>query len=149
MITSKTQNERKFLIDMAVREFNRQYRRNIDPKFCTINSIRATYGCTHGYEIKTIVENDFLRLRIYFNLQRYDKFCPYRLETDETDIPGRLGDEVYVMIGTINNYYVDNGIYRFRWLGDDPLSDDYFLFMSGEHVEFMTGEKVKYVDKGI
>lgn len=146
MALTKSQQEKVFLIGMAVREFNYQYRRKIDPTVCVIKSIRPTYGCKFGYEINTIREDDQVRLRVYFNLEHLDSFKPYRLEVDESDIPGELGDEVYVMIGTLNNYYVDSGTYRFRWLEPDASQMDYMLFMSGEHIEFLSGEKATYVE---
>ena len=133
--------ESQFLRDIAVREFNFQYHRDIDPILCTIKSIVGGYGCTHGYEIESMREGDHLRLRMYFNLGDLDQFLPYRLETDKSFATASLGDEVYVTIGTINQYYVDSGTYRFRTL-NTTTSDD-------KAIHFMNGEVLQYTDGGI
>lgn len=138
--------EREFLIGMAVTQFNIQYGRKIDPKLCNIRSIHKSYGCTHGYEIKSIREDDDLRLRIYFNIGDSDVFEPYRLEVDRSFIKSALGDEVYVMLGSIDAKYIESGIYYFRPLSELANPDNYALFVEGDLFEFMSGEKLSWVD---
>ena len=142
----KLPSESVFLRDLAVREFNFQYKRIIDPKLCSIRSIVATYGCTNGYEITTLDQADSLRLRMYFNLDEMDNFLPYRLETDSTIVQGGLGDEIYVMIGTINRYYVDSGVYKFRPIASAAVSDLLMYYVEGEVMQYIDGSNVEFLN---
>lgn len=144
MIDPGLPTERNFLINMAVRLFNEQYGRKIDPASCTLETIDSTYECNYGYEIRAL--HDSLRLRIYFTLGDIDFFAPYRLEVDTTYLPGGLGDEVYVMLGTVQRYYVDSGLYKFRknYVADISVFD-YIDDMNGIGLTFMTGESMQYV----
>lgn len=142
----KLEKESKFLRRMAVREFNFQYQRNIDPELCNIKSIRGSYGCKHGYEIESLREGDHLRLRMYFNLGDNDQLLPYRLETDDTFAQLTLADEVYVTIGTVNQYYVESGEYRFRTMtASAEDSAKVMTFMNGEVIQTMDGGTLEYV----
>lgn len=145
MANYKLPTESVFLRELAVREFNFQYKRNIDPALCTIKSIAAGYGCSHGYEITTNQTDDHLRLRLYFTLAEMDSFLPYRLETDSSMIQGELGDEIYVTIGTINQYYIDSGTYRFRTMTTSSGSTVLVHYMDGLAMTFMDGTNVEYV----
>ena len=137
--------ESQFLRTLAVREFNFQYKRNIAPGLCNIKSIAPGYGCTHGYEIESLRQGDHLRMRMYFNLGELDQFQPYRLETDTTFAKGTLGDENYVMIGTVNKYYVESGTYRFRTMAITEDDTKLLHFMNGEVMQFMDGSNTEYV----
>lgn len=139
--------EKQFLLQLAVGQFNRQYSRKINPSDCAIKSIRANYRCTHGYEVWTAQANDFLRLRFYFIMGDKTLFDPYRVETDETFLTQALGDEVYVMLGMMDQDYIDHDVYRFRWIGPSD-EGDFFTFMSDEPIDFMTGEKVHFANGG-
>ena len=138
----KLEKESKFLRRMAIREFNFQYHKNIDPDLCNIKSIRGGYGCKYGYEIVSLREGDNLRLRMYFNLGDNDQLLPYRLETDNTFAQGSLADEVYVTIGTVNQYYVESGEYKFRTM--TTSAED-----STKTMTFMNGEVFETMDEGI
>lgn len=146
MKISRSSLERRFLIDMAVLHFNRQYGRAIDPKLCGIKSIRTNYGCSHGYEIRTFQEDDHLRLRFYFTLADREVFDPYRLEVDERFVRDAIGDEVYVMIGTIPISYVENDIYRFRPIAEIIDEGSYVLYLEGDYFQFMSGERMTWVN---
>lgn len=146
MESAKLTRERQFLIRTAVMMFNRQYGKRIKPELCGVKSIRKNYGCTHGYEIKTFQENDQLRLRLYFTLGDRDQFEPYRLEVDQTFVQDALGDEVYVMLGTVSQMYVENDIYRFRPLSEIVNEGNYVLYTDGDFFEFMSGEKMQWVN---
>lgn len=147
MTVGKLVSEREFLIQLAVRQFNYQYKKQIDPTRCGVKSIRGNYGCTFGYEVDTIRENDHLRIRVYFNLLNQDSFEPLRLEVDDTFTTNELGDEVYVMIGTVNRYYIDSGTYKFRQIQEDPSRFEYMYIMDGDLFEYMSGEPARYVEK--
>ena len=146
MVNYKLEKESKFLRRMAVREFNFQYHRDINHELCNIKSIPGNYGCNHGYEIESLREGDNLRLRLYFNLGENDQLLPYRLETDNTFAKGGPGDEVYVTIGTVNQYYVESGEYKFRTMSA-PAEDNAktMTFMSGEVFQTLDGGILEYV----
>ncbi len=139
-------SEKVFLTELAVSRFNEQYGRSIDPAGCTIFSIVPNYGEAYGYEIATITTGDNLRLRIYFSLQNLDNLNPYRLEVDTTLIEGALGVEVYVSLGTVNSYWLDSGVYKFRWIQPDPA---YYAYMevveTGDRFKFMNGQDFQLV----
>ena len=142
----KLQSEELFLLNTAVKAFNKQYGRSIDPQLCTIRSIPGAYGKTYGYEILTARTDDFLRLRMYFSIGGLDAFSPYRIELQGDTAVGSLADEVYVMNGVVNRYYVDSGTYRFRWIGPQPHELLRFDDMDGVPMNWMDGDKVEYVE---
>ena len=137
------------MINLAVDKFNSQYGLNIDPDECTIVSIRSNYGCTYAYEIDTNRTDDALRLRMYFNLLNQDGLGDYRLEVDETFLKDQLGDEVYVAIGTVNSYYLDSGIYRFRTIGGAVYSELVMLDTDGAIMEFAEGGNFEFVESTV
>lgn len=145
-MASGLKKEREFLIDTAVDLFNRQYKRNIVADECTIVSIRPNYGCKYGYEIDTKRVDDNLRLRLYFNLEDFDAFGSYRLEVDENMLKGRLGDEVYVVLGRVNRYYVDSGTYKFRPIGGPVYNERVFKDMDDVAMQFMDGDNIEFID---
>lgn len=140
----KLEKESMFLRRMAIREFNFQYHKKIDPTLCDIKSISPGYKCSHGYEIESLREGDNFRIRLYFNLGDNDQLLPYRLETDDSFSKGSLGDEVYVTIGTINQYYVDSGEYRFRTLSSVEDETNMLHFMNGEVFQTIDGRILEY-----
>lgn len=144
-MTYALQSEELFLLNTAVKAFNKQYGRTIDPQLCTIRSVTPAYGKTHGYEITTARTDDFLRMRLYFSLGKLDAFSPYRVELQGEVAAGSLTDEVYVATGVVNQWYVDSGTYRFRWMGVHPHELLRFDDMEGVPMNWMDGEKAEYV----
>lgn len=149
MSLGKLKSEREFLIDLALHDFNQQYKKNIKSEVCAIRSIRPAYGTKYGYEIDTIRTDDYVRLRMYFNLEGINKFKPYRLEVDDTLAPGTLDDEVYVTIGTINPYYLDAGIYKFRWLNEDLNRYKFLMYVSGNVVETINSGYLRLINQDV
>lgn len=141
--------EKKFLIELALHEFNQQYQKNIKAEDCAIRSIKPAYGAKYGYEIDTVRTDDYVRLRMYFNLEGINKFKPYRLEVDKTLAPGQLGDEVYVTIGTVNHYYLDAGIYKFRWMNEDLSRYKFLMYMSGNVIQTVNSGYLKLINQGV
>ena len=140
------QDEQAFLIGMAVSQFNSQYNRDIDPEACSIHSIEPDYGTDLGYEVKTNLTSDYVRLRMYLGLERRDAIQAFRLETDKSMIVKNLGDEVYVAMGSLSSMYIDNGIYRFRWI-DEPISNEVQVTaMDSSAVTFMDGEQLTFME---
>lgn len=144
MATTGFLPEKEFLTRMAVTVFNRQYDQTIDWKSFTIRSIAPNYRCELGYEIDSV--DYYLRLRFYFNLGDKDLFLPYRLEVDKTVVVDALGDEVYVMLGTVQRYYKEQGIYRFRWIEPDVDAFHYIDDMDGNPLDFVVGgDKLQFM----
>ncbi len=145
MATGSIKEEKKFLKGLAVSMFNTQYGKNILAEECSIVSIRPNYGASLGYEISTMVLNDHLRLRVYFSMGASDSLQKYRLEVDEAFINRKLGDEVHVATGVLNRGWIEQGIYKFRWIAMDIGSINAVQFMSGEPITFTDGGVLEYV----
>lgn len=107
-------SENEFLINLAIKRFNEQHHKNLNPNGFNIRSIEARNYHKIGYEITSNIETDFLIIRIYLNIGSVDKLSNYSLDVlPNTTIKGELGDEVYVAHGTIDRYYLENNIYSF------------------------------------
>ena len=137
--------ERLFLIGLAITQFNEQYGRSIDHTACSIFSITPDYGSALGYEINTNEQDDNVRLRMYLSYDVRDGVAPYRLEADQSKYIAGLGDELYVTTGTVSQYYVDSGIYRFRWLAQPIAPVSPVVLINNAAWEFMTGAIVEFV----
>lgn len=144
-MNTKLKPEKQFLIDLALDQFKSQFGIDLNRERCDIRSIRPSYQSTHGYEVDTMREDDHVRIRLYFNLGQIDQFKPLRLEVDESIHKETLGDEIYAMVGTVNRFYVDAGIYRFRWLGIPLESRRMIHFMDGSVFEWLDGGIAEYV----
>lgn len=149
MSVGKLKSEKEFLIELALHQFNLQYKKNIKAEVCAIRSIKPGYGAKYGYEIDTIRTDDYVRLRMYFNLEGINKLKPYRLEVDKNFVPGQLDDEVYVTVGTVNPYYLDAGIYKFRWINEDLSRYKFLMYMNGNVVETQNSGYLKLVNQGV
>ena len=145
MVIYTGKSEKDFLKELALRQFNTQYQKNILVENCEIISIRANYGADLGYEISTKRADDYLRLRIYMSFQMQDSVGAYRLEVDNTKVEGHLGDEVRVALGSLNREWYENGIYRFSWIGVQFNPARTLLSMAGEPIMSMSGEVIESV----
>jgi hypothetical protein len=103
-----------FLTTLAVNAFNEQYQKSFTPNDFCIFSITPAPGFHLGYEIVSVRDGDFLRLRIYLNIGKCDQLSKYRLEVNHPSYENALGDEVYVALGEIDNYYKDSGMFKFN-----------------------------------
>lgn len=140
--------EREFLKKLAVDMFNAQYRKSVDWTTCGVRSILPTYGTTHGYEIETVRSSDFVRMRMYFNLAGLTDFSPYRIEVDSTYINDELGDEVYVTMGKVDPMWVEDGIYRFRWLTEDTSAFEMLTFVEDDSfIQFMDNDHIRLAEQ--
>lgn len=108
-------NEKEFLITMAVRKYNEQYARSIDPSQCDIRSIPTRQSYDRSYEIRTNRTDDYVKLNVHLNFGDFDHLYPYRLETEGSGL-GDLTDEVFVTTGTIDRYYQEQNVYKFQTL---------------------------------
>ena len=146
---SRVEDEKTFLIELAVTQFNNQYQRAIRQEVCGIRSLPPTYGTTHGYEVETVRSDDHVRIRMYFNLAKATRFDSIRLEVDTTQAVDSLGDEIYVMMGEVSLNYVESDIYRFRWLGEDTTRFRYLNLMTGELVHDMGGNYIRLEEQAV
>ena len=117
VITEPT--ERDFLIGLALNQFNAQFSRNFLVAECDIASIVPNSFSDRGYEVVTNRLDDKTRMRIYVTFGTDFFSSPYRLENSGPAIYEGLGDEVYVADISIPKTYLENGIYRFRWINLD------------------------------
>lgn len=140
--------ERDFLKGLAVNHFNTQYKKTLDKTKCAIRSIPATYSTTHGYEIETVNQADYVRIRMYFNIAGYTHFGKIRVEVDNTHVESGLGDEVYVMLGEVDPMWVDEGIYKFRWLPEDTTVYEYLSFVEDNSIiQYMEGDYLRLMEQ--
>lgn len=116
-------NEKTFIISMALDKYNSQFGTKFQAKNFEIFSIDPNIYYEKAYEIYSTRVDDYLRLRVYFNISDKDFLGPYRLEVTGPAQTAGLGDEVFVAIGTFDKYYLDEGIYKFRWIkGEQGVS---------------------------
>ena len=121
--------EQNFLLNLIVSKFNIQF--NTIWKLDDFFIYSITPNSTHilGYELKTKIISDFIRIRVYFNFGNYDELSDFNLSlspiTGDTGL-GNLTDEIYVSFGLIDNFYKDNNIYNFSYL-ENPLDDQGYL----------------------
>lgn len=134
--------EADFLKSLAVNNYNKQYSKSFNISDFCVTSIDAITGFKYGYEFNTMVDDDFVRLRMYFNLTQRDYLSPYRVEVNYPSQTGSLGDEVYVCIGEVDRYYLDSNQYKFRSI--DTCGVNFLLFEDGEIFETEAGEPILF-----
>lgn len=139
MTTDIKLSEREFLITYTLKIFNGHYNKDFQPQDFTIKSITPSYDSTHGYEIYTKRTNDYLRIRLYFNITADSKVRLIRLEQEANNyLPGINGDEIYVILSDMPSYFTDNLIYYFRWIKEEVDNyDGVFTFMDGSYFQLM------------
>lgn len=141
--------EKQFLIDFALRYFNDQYTRKIKVEDCDIVSIPVRYGFERSYQVNTTRLDDNLRLHMHIRFEGYDGLSKYRVEVDSilSQLLGNensLIDEVYVATGSIDPYYKNEGIYKFRYIGEDPTLNNFLLQENGDPILFESGQPILF-----
>ena len=111
--------EREFLIFLAIQQYNYQYNMSLSVAGCDVRSIVPGIGSELGYEVTTVRLDDFVRLRIYLNIEDRDQLAPYTLDNSEGTATAKLGDEVFVAYGKVDRNHIYDDNYKFRWLGND------------------------------
>lgn len=112
-------NEREFLIFLAIQQYNYQYNMHLTIADCDVMSIQPGVGSELGYEVTTVRLDDYVRLRIYLNIEDRDMLAPYTLDNSEGTATAKLGDEVFVAYGKVDRCHIYDNNYKFRWLGND------------------------------
>jgi len=130
--------EELFLIKLTVDKYNEQYRKNYSYSSFCIKSITPAYQHNRGYELIRNVPGSFLILHVYFLFTNKNVVRNYRLEVHPTLKQGVLGDEIYVALGEIDNFYLEEKIYKFNTpintCGDapEPVETFYLLQENGD-----------------
>lgn len=108
-------SEKEFLITYALKIFNEKYGRNLLVADCGISSVEPTYGATYGYQICTLREDDHVRIFLYFDIGQEAMVHWCRIEDEQNMYRvSAPGDEVYVILATMSDYWTKNLIYYFR-----------------------------------
>lgn len=111
--------EQQYLIKLAIDHYNLQFSTSIPYEDVAMFSIPPNVNTDLGYEFYTTWYGDNFRLRLYLVYGANTGLSPYRLEVDNTFEPNRLGDEIFVTLGTMDSYYKDNNVYKFNWIFED------------------------------
>lgn len=146
-MTNQHLKEVDFLVSYAVNKFNQQFNKRFDYKGFAVHQIEEGSRHHRAYELYTLKDNDYLRLRIYIRFGRFDDLKNYRVEVEENLYnPSGLEDEVHVAEGTISKSWIDNGIYRFRKMTDVSVPGDYILSETGVHIFDEDGDYILLED---
>lgn len=93
--------EVNLLVNLILQTFQNQYQRKIDPTTVTYGFIPPRVSTRIGFEVSTILNNSYLKLRLYAqNFVVNSNVNPYRLEEIQDQVLGP-GDEVYVTISDL------------------------------------------------
>ena len=124
-------NEREYLIQQAIGQFNSQFGNRITMEDVEIRSLPARVHFDRSYEVYTRRMDDHLRMHMHLVFGNVDALGAYRLETDTTQVVGGLGDEVYVAVGQIAGYHVTTGEFKFRYIAGNDEDDLILLLEDG------------------
>lgn len=112
-------DERDYLIQQAIDQFNSQYGHKFTTDQFDIKSLPRRVNFDRSYEVYSTRFDDFLRMHMHLTFGDADGLNPFRLETDRTQSVNALGDEVYVAVGTVAKYHKDSGEFKFSYIGTD------------------------------
>lgn len=97
--------ESEFLISRALRVYNQKYGRDIKVEDCHITSISPNVTADRAYEITTPEKSEYFRIRYYIRFGDRDSDGWARLEVAPPYHKGILGDEVYAIRSTVDEYW--------------------------------------------
>lgn len=136
-----TLTESEFIIDIAVRQYNKQFGQNMLISDFELTSIRTRNNYKLGYEIATRRKDDYLKFRVYFNFGTLDFLHPYIEEVDQSyKLTMDLNDEYLVAFGTIDNWYLEEGVYSFRPINNEEMLKEYIALEDGTAILLENGE---------
>ncbi len=121
-----TQSEKDFLKKLIINQFNDQFGTSYAITDFNIYSIAPKTTHKIGYELTTNQLDNGLQLRAFFNFDTDDEVSSFQIGLLSTADVGGLDDEIYVCFGTINQYYLDSGLYNFVFI-DNPFSGSSFI----------------------
>lgn len=133
--------ESKFLIKLAVDRYNRQHNQKFDIDSFELTSIRPRTDYDLGYLIETKRKDDYLRLKIYLNIDKATKLHNFMPEVDQGHFePMTLEDEVLVAFGTVDSWYRQEGIYKFMPINNEEMLVEYIALENGRAILLENGE---------
>ena len=136
--------DEEYLISFAAQAFNREYDRVIDVENCGIISVPSSYGYALGYQITTLVSNDYVVIHLYLNPAKYSRVELVRLEVIKNVVADNApGDEVYVITGDISD---EDGSRLFHWLKNLEASVDLVYFMDGNYASLNDGSALTWTN---
>lgn len=106
-------NEFDIIKSIILRYFNIQYQKEYIPDDFDIITITPAVNFRYGYEISSKTTVDYFRIRVYLNEGDYDNLSKFRIELNYPTSTSKLGDEVYVAVGSIDKYYRETGKVKF------------------------------------
>jgi hypothetical protein len=146
--TKTLEEEKAFIIDLAIKSFNRQFNQKLKQNDVEIESIEANYNSDLGYHIWTKRDDDYVDLHLYLKFDILTDIVPWRIEVNSDVIENALGDEVYVSASRLNKTYRDTREYLFRWLGDKEPPPGYGAsFVDGDPMEFVDGSPFEFLNE--
>lgn len=103
---------KKFIINLAVEAFNRQFKQKHNPKDFDCFSIKQESRDRCMFEVFTKRNFDYLRIRLLVGFEKTTRIDKYRLVLSVPTIIRGLGDEVWYANGFIAYNYLGNGATR-------------------------------------
>lgn len=125
-------SEKIFLLKLVINNFNAQIGTNYPISDFIIHSIEPKTTSDVGYEILPINTENNLKIRVFFNFSNNDEVGLFSLGLLPTQDIGGLNDEVYVVYGLIDRYYMDNDIYKFNYINNPLDITSYLIDDSGQ-----------------
>lgn len=114
--------EKTFLKRFLLNQFNIQRGQSFKADDFDIRSVPAMFGYRLGYEVKPVRINSTMRILAYLSVARSDTLGPFILQVKEPNVVNALGDEVFVVKGSIDSAHHLYGGYQFAHLDyDDSL----------------------------
>lgn len=109
-------DQKQYILNLMIGAYNRQFRKRFNISDFDLMSITPRVKYRFGYEAFTTRTDDNFRLRAYFNFGDYDYSTLYRLESDGSGGSGNLSDEVFVCTGTLDRYFFEQGLVKFKFI---------------------------------
>lgn len=135
-------DDREFLKSFALARFNQQYKRNFKTIDCDIKSLPVRYDSDRSYEVFSNRLDDYFRLHMHLRFDNRDGLGDYRVELQGPRVTDGLGDEVLVAVGTIDRYYVEAGLTRFRNLNTNGDLVEVLIYENGDPIPMNNGELI-------
>ena len=133
--------ESEFILQVVVDSYNRQHYKKFSPSDFELTSIRPRIGYRLGYRIETKRKDDYVKLRVYFNLKDRTELHSFMPEVDQGhSTPMNLDDELLVAFGSIDNWYKQEGIYKFLPINNEELLREYIALENGRAILLENGE---------
>ena len=125
-------SEKDFLLKLVISNFNTQIGTNYLISDFLIYSIEPKTTSDVGYQISPVNLINELQIRAFFNFSDNDEVGAFSLGLLPNQDIGGLNDEVYVVYGLIDRYYMNNDIYKFNFMSNPLDISSYIVDDNGE-----------------